>query len=115
IDRIRPHLEAILAGRGTEHDWNVLVEAVDEMVAEGLPPSNKVIRDLLMPVLDDLPDRDDLPPGLRLVLREIDRTLATVANGGEAVVAHEPTDEVKEAARLLSGRTVVLIGGVRRP
>jgi hypothetical protein len=68
-------------------------------------------------VVEDLPDRDDLPPGFRLVLREIDRFLAARAShpapGGPA--AHEPTAEVKEARRLLGGRGVVLIGGVCRP
>ena len=50
---------------------------MEEMVGDGVPPSNREIRDLLLPVVDDLPDRDDLPPGFRLVLREIDRFLAT--------------------------------------
>ena len=50
---------------------------MDEMVGEGVPPSDREIRDLLLPVIDDLPDRDDLPHGFQLVLREIDRYLAT--------------------------------------
>ena len=47
------------------------------MVTEGIAPSNSEIRELLLPVIDELPDRDELPPGFRLVLREIDRFLAT--------------------------------------
>ena len=50
---------------------------MDEAVAEGLPPSNREVRELLLPVIDELPDRDDLPPGFLLVLREVDRYLAT--------------------------------------
>ena len=84
-------------------------------VDEGVPPSDREIRDLLLPVIDDLPDRDDLPPGFRLVLREIDRYLATRTPPPMATPRHEPTAEVKEAARLLGGRSVVLIGGIRRP
>ena len=61
------------------------------------------------------PPRSDLPPGFRLVLREIDRYLATRTPRSAAATAPEPTAEVREAARLLSGRSVVLIGGVRRP
>ena len=85
------------------------------MVAEGLPPSSREVRDLLLPVIDDLPDRDDLPEGFRLVLREIDRFLASRPTSTEAPVAHEPTAEVLEARRLLGGRSIVLIGGMCRP
>ena len=77
IERLRRHLEAIRRGGDTDRDWQEVVNAVDEMVAEGLPPSSKDLRDLLLPVIDDLPDRDDLPEGFRLVLREIDRYLAS--------------------------------------
>ncbi len=60
-------------------DWQVVVNTVEELVSDGVPPSNREIRDLLLPAIDDLPDRDDLPAGFRLVLREIDRFLATRA------------------------------------
>lgn len=87
---------------------------MEEMVGDGVPPSNREIRDLLLPVVDDLPDRDDLPPGFRLVLREIDRFLATRMFASKAAPSYVPPPEVKEAARLLEGRSVVLIGGARR-
>jgi hypothetical protein len=115
IVRIRHHLEVIREGHGTDQDWQEVIGAVDEMVGDGVPPSHREVRDLLLPVIDDLPDRGDLPPGFRLVLREIDRSLATTATNPEATSAHEPTAEVKESARLLKGRSVVLIGGDRRP
>ena len=84
------------------------------MVGEGVPPSNREIRELLLPVIDDLPERDDFPDGFRLVLREIDRFLATASSRGQAVGRARAVAEVKEAARLLAGRSVVLIGGNRR-
>jgi hypothetical protein len=65
-------------------------------------------------VIDSLPDRDDLPHGFRLVLREIDRFLATRTPPSCAAATHEPTSEVKEVRRLLGGRCVVLIGGICR-
>jgi hypothetical protein len=91
-----------------------VIRAVDELVGGGVPPSDREIRELLLSVLDDLPDRDDFPDGFRLVLREIDRFLATRKPPSGATIAHEPTDEVKEARRLLGGRSVVLIGGICR-
>jgi hypothetical protein len=114
IDRIRGHLESIRQGAGTDDDWRAIVQVVDEAVSDGIPPSNRDFRDLLLPVIDDLPDRDDLPQGFRLVLREIDRFLATRTPSPTAAPGYVPPAEVKEAARLLDGRSVILIGGIRR-
>jgi hypothetical protein len=114
INRVRSHLRMIGEGKGTEQDWQAVVSAVEEMLGDGVPASSREIRDLLLPVIDDLPDRDDLPHGFQLVLREIDRFLATRTPPSRAAVTHEPTAEVKEACRLLQGQGVVLIGGIRR-
>src|ERR1700677_2759594 len=62
-----------------------------------------------------MPDLDDLPPGFGLVLREIDRFLVGRMSLHEAAVAGMPTAEVAEATRLLKGKSVVMIGGSRRP
>ena len=98
-----------------EESWRAVVDVVEELVADGLPPSSRELRDLLLPFLDDMPEVDDPPPGFRLVLREIDRYLATRASHTPTVASTEPTAEVRRAAKLLSGRSAVLIGGVRRP
>lgn len=115
IERVLEHQKRIQEGCATDQDWRAVIEAVEAMVGAGVPPSNREIRDLLLPVIDDLPDEGDRPPGFRLVLREIDRFLATRPQSSKATAAHVPTAEVKEAARLLGGRSVVLIGGSRRP
>ena len=47
-------------------------------------------------------------------MREIDRFLAMRSSATQTSVAHEPSAEVKEAARLLGGKSIVLIGGNRR-
>jgi hypothetical protein len=73
------------------------------------------LRDVLLPVLDDIPERDDPSANFRLVLREIDRYLATRAGNPPTATTPEPTAEVRRAAELLAGRSAVLIGGVRRP
>ncbi len=94
--------------------WLPLSKVVDEIVAGGIPPSNREIRELLLPVIDELPARDDYPDGFRLVLREIDRFLATRSAPTKTLIAQEPSVDVKEVARLLGGKSVVLIGGIRR-
>jgi hypothetical protein len=114
IEQLTDCVTRIQAGEGSDHDWQAIIKTVDEMVGEGVPPSNREIRELLLPVLEDIPERDDLPDGLELVLREIDRFLATRPAEARPSVSHEPSALVKEVARLLGGQCIVLIGGNRR-
>lgn len=97
-----------------EEHWGILIAAVDELVSEGLPPSNRELREMLVPAVDRLPELAEMPKSFEMVLREIDRYLATVPPP-ETVLAPQPTAEVQEVARLLKGRTMVLIGGDHRP
>ena len=115
IDRVRRHLELIGEGKGAERDWQELIKTIDEMVSEGIAPSNSEIRELLLPVIDELPDRDELPHGFRLVLREIDRFLATRTPSSGAAVSSRTNRRGQGARRLLEGRSAVLIGGMLPP
>jgi hypothetical protein len=114
IEQLKERVQRIQAGQGTEDDWPAIIQAVDDLIREKIAPSNREIRELLLPVLDDIPERDDLPEGFQLVLREIDRYLATRRGAVRPLVSRESSVEVQEAARLLRGRCVVLIGGNRR-
>jgi hypothetical protein len=114
IERIREHVKRLQGNEGDDQDWPAIISAVDAIVGEGVPPSNREIRELLLPVIDELPERDELPDGFRLVLREIDRFLGTRSSQTRSSVSHEPSAAVKEVARLLAGRSILLIGGNRR-
>jgi hypothetical protein len=114
VDRIRDLLQHVQGDKGSDEDWLALINTVDEIVGEGVPPSNREIRELLLPVIDELPARDEIPHGFRLVLREIDRFLGARSAAARLSVVHEPSAEVKQAARLLGGNSIVLIGGNRR-
>jgi hypothetical protein len=102
-------------GEGTTSEWQSLIRGVEDVVDAGLAPSNRELRELLLPVIDELPDQEELPRGFRLVARELDRFLATRQPALDPAKRPAQTGEVQQAARLLSGRSVVLIGGVRRP
>lgn len=116
LGRLRYHAKLIGAGTGGEHDWRKVIEAVEQMVEDGIPPSSREIRDVLLPILDALPaDLGDLPQRFTLALREIDRYLAGRATPADAPAPEPPTPEVVEVARLLAGKSLILIGGVRRP
>jgi hypothetical protein len=114
VERIQNCLKHVQGGAANDNDWLALINVVDLIVGEGVPPSNREIRELLLPVIDELPERNDYPAGFRLVLREIDRFLATRSAPARTSIAHEPSVEVQEAARLLGGKSIVLIGGNRR-
>ncbi|MBI3463922.1 MAG: hypothetical protein HY000_12820 [Planctomycetes bacterium] len=96
-----------------EH-WRILASTVDELVSDGLPASNTELRELLVPVIDGLPDLSELPKGFQAVLWEIDRYMATCPPMATTSAA-QPTPEVREVARLVDGRSMVVIGGDRRP
>jgi hypothetical protein len=113
LSRIRELVKHVRGG-ASDDDWHALVTIVDELVGSGVPPSNRELRELLLPVIDELPPRDDYPGGFRRVLGEIDRFLATREVPSRSPISHEASAEVKQAARLLAGKSVVLIGGNRR-
>ncbi len=115
LDRLRVHLETLQEVGGTDQHWREVVNKFEEMVDEGLSPSSKDLRNLLLPVIEDLPLLDDLPDGFQAVLREIDRFQTSQIISRESTITPLPTEEVREASRLLNGRKVVLIGGNCRP
>jgi hypothetical protein len=114
LNRLHYHVLRIRSAAGGEHDWRRVVDTVQEMLDDGMPPSNIEVRELLLPIIDSLPETVGVPPGFQVVLREIDRFLATCTpTATEAFPA--PTPEIKQVARLLHGKSVVLIGGDLRP
>ncbi len=115
LSKTRYHARRVAGGIGDDHDWAKIVESVDALIADGEPASNVEVREILLPILDAMPDPPGEPPrNFQLVLREIDRYLAARRPAAESAAPEPPTAEVAEAARLLSGRSVLLIGGVRR-
>jgi len=108
------HARVIRGGKGTADDWKKVIEVVDTLVSEGTPPSNTDLRDMLAPIVDELPDSAGLPEGFRRVMSEVDRYLATQAPAAPEVL-RETSEEVRKVATLYQGKTMVLIGGDRRP
>ena len=102
-------------GEAAMDDWKKLVGAVEQLVAEGTPASDTELRALLLPVVEEMPEIE-VGPGVRGVLEEIDRHLA--ASNGEPEAEPRRRAESPEVARVrqwLSGKKVVLIGGIPRP
>jgi hypothetical protein len=108
------HARIIGDGKGTEADWKKVIEAVDTLVGEGMPASNTDLRDMLVPIVDEIPDANGLSDGFRQVLGEVDRFLATQSPPAQQIV-REVSDEVRKVADLYKGKTILVIGGERRP
>lgn len=101
-------------------DWKKLAAALEEMVGGGIPPSDSDMREVLLPVLETMPSEDEIEvgPGMRQVLVEADRYLSMAAareSAGESAAPREKPAHIREAAELLRGRTIMLIGGEARP
>ncbi len=96
-------------------NWLKIIEAVEELLAEGVQPSNRELRDLLAPVIDTLPDSIETSKNFAVVLREIDRFLATEPTPIAEPESNHASEALVRAAELMKGRTAVLIGGDRRP
>lgn len=115
LGKIR-HKVSLLASdsRGVDEHWRSIAQTTDELVREGLPPSNPELRELLLPVIEDLPDMGEVPRGFELVLREIDRFLSfQPAQEVRPVPGLDP--EIEKVAKLLEGKALVVIGGEGRP
>lgn len=107
----------VIAGRPDDpiDHWRTVAAAIDALVRDGLPPSHRETRDLLLPFLDDIPHLEDAPVGFQRTLREIDRYLANRPEIVEPRAEREPSAEAREVAQLLEGQCLVLIGGTHRP
>jgi hypothetical protein len=117
LGRLKYHLEQLKKGSRTpDYDWQKVAETIDELLADGMQPSSVEIRELLLPMADDIPEMDPMPQGLQRVLLEMDQYLALRnQQSQERFNPRDVTDEVRRVGELLKGWAVVLIGGVPRP
>lgn len=95
-------------------EWPRVLELLEEVVAAGVPPSNADIRELLLPVLDTLPEDQEPGPNAERVFAAVNEYLASRPAPPIEAETEEPAPEVRAVADLLRGREVVLIGGVER-
>jgi hypothetical protein len=127
FSKARYHAERLCrgAGQGVEpesHDQERLWEAVEGLLAEGVPPTDRELRDVLIPVVDardeeELIGRDR--PSLAVVWRELERYFAEKEErrcvAGSLPANDELSPVVRQVRRLLEGKRVLMIGGIRRP
>jgi hypothetical protein len=98
------------------HDAEKVAEAVSVLVSDGMPPSSLELRELLLPILDELPGAEGRPAAYERVITDLN--LHRERRSRTSVPAAAPrkpvSEDVARAAELLRGREIVLIGGERR-
>ncbi|MBN9122446.1 MAG: hypothetical protein J0I06_25435 [Planctomycetes bacterium] len=95
-------------------EWPRVLELLEEVVSAGVPASNADVRELLLPVLETLPEDQEPGPNAERVFRAVNEYLASRPAPEAEPETEEPSAEVCAVAELLRGHEVVLIGGVER-
>ena len=98
-------------------EWPLVLDILDKLVADGVPPSNPEMRDQLLPVHNDLPESLPVSKNALMVFREIDRYEESQVGADDPVEskADRWSADVEKVALLVEGRTMILIGGQVRP
>lgn len=117
LGKIRHKLSLLANAAAVEQReiWQALAAAVDQLVSGGLPASNKHLRELFLPVLEEMPELPEVPRGFQLFLREIDRYRQELQPPESPEEEENLSADVRGVARLLAGRSILLIGGDPRP
>ncbi len=122
--KARHHAQRLMAGStgdDARHDWEQLFGAVEGMIQRGLPASSKEVTDPLLDLADKAPAELELNENEVRALEAARkrRTQLAATARREAEGEDEGGDDdgpvVREAAEILRGKVMVLIGGERRP
>ncbi len=95
----------------SEGSWTKIINSVDQLISNGLPPSNADLRSILIGHLDDLPENVELPDGFKKFMTAVDSYLATQQPVTAIQVEFVPTAEVEKVASFLKDAEIVIIGG----
>lgn len=91
-------------------EWPRVMELLDEALAAGVPANNTELLEMLLPVIEGIPDGVATPVAVMAVVRELDKALA--APGERPAVPY--TEDVARSLPFLKSRAAVLVGGLVR-
>ena len=111
VKRLRYHTNRLVSGSGTDHDWQTIAQVADDLVKDGVPPSNREIRDAVLPIIDIAPSTDGFPITFQLVLREARKYQAEQDTCPPCRNEAALTAEVRAVRKFLAGTSLVMIGG----
>jgi hypothetical protein len=125
LSRGRYHVKRLLAGGSgassdeTGRDREQIINTVQEWVAQRFPPTDRELCQLLLPILDQLDPSDDslsaeAQRGLEAARQFAQSRAAQTDSDEHRVAERERPERVRQAADLLRGKVVVIIGGEER-
>lgn len=116
LSKVRHKVSVVLSPNSAPQEaWGELMAGVHDLVQSSLAPSNKELRDILLPIFDRLRELPDQPDGFRLVVRAIETFNDQRSAPESPASGAQEIAEVQLARQLLNGRSVVMIGGDERP
>lgn len=114
INRIRHHAQLIERDPTGDHnhDWTKIISALSELLASGLAPDDERVTAALLPVSSNKLPEDITDENLIIALRASDNLVEE--SDDEIRATRTWSDRVTRARELLTGKTVVLLGGEER-
>ncbi len=115
LNKAKYHIRQAMERGDDEADahWLKVIESVETAIEKGVRPTSVELREILLPVVDDVPKSLDWPTGFAQAMEATDQ-FAAMKESEEAeveITPRAPAPEVTEASSLLEGQVVVLIGG----
>lgn len=107
--------------------WSQVNESVTQLIAAGLKPGDTKLRDVLLPIIDSLPEPVldeydnvisegvEISSEFRQVIGSMYEYLATAEAPGSPDSKDSETAAVVQVGSMLSGQTMVIVGGVCKP
>ncbi len=107
--------------------WVQVNESVTQLIAAGVKPSDTRLRDVLLPIIDNLPepvldeydnvisDGVKISSEFRQVINSFYDYLATAESPASPDLRDTETAAVAQVGSMLSGQTMVVVGGVCKP
>lgn len=102
--------KAMTDGLDKYDEWARVMELLEEAMTSGLPANNTELLEMMLPIIEGLPDSVTVPVAAMAVVRELDKALAVP--GDRPTIPY--TDDVAKSLPFLRSRAVVLVGGVVR-
>lgn len=113
FEKLRYQLEQVVSG-DDDGLWEVVARTLDELIIDGVPPSNLEFRELLLPHLEIIPQITNAHQGFEFVLREIRQFQESLMGDPPEEDDNQVIPIIEAAADLINKRAVVLIGGDAR-
>lgn len=116
LNKLNHKASELLSAVEPEADaWKGMIPVVEELVSLGVQPSRIEIREALLPIAHQLPAQTEASKAFGLVLQAMERYRAKSTTAMTVSKVDSPSEEVRKVARLLAGKSLVIIGADRRP